>query len=389
MSEGWQIKTLGDCCVVDKRQGLYKQLPYVGLENIEANTGRFIGSVEPMEVKSSTFKFTHEHVLYGRLRPYLNKVMAPDFTGHCSTEIFTIKPKQGLLRLFLQYWFLNGETVAKIDATSTGTRMPRANMNAVLNFTFPLPPLPEQQRIVRILDQAFAALAAAKANADTNRRNARALFDSYLESVFAQRGEGWQETTIGNIAQVKGGKRVPNGYKMLTEPTPFPYLRVTDFTSDGSINMSDLRYISAEVQRGIKNYVINSNDLYLSIAGTIGKTGIIPKELDEANLTENACRLVFCPGISNRFIYYYTTTPGFAAQAGLLTRTTTQPKLALSRLSTIKFGIPPLPEQQRIVAHLDALREQTGRLESLYRQKGAALDELKRALLHQAFAGEL
>jgi type I restriction enzyme, S subunit len=148
MKEEWNIRRLGEVCFVDKHQGIYDNLPYVGLEHIESHTGQFIGSTEPKGVKSSTFKFSPQHLLYGRLRPYLNKVMLPDFIGHCSTEIFPIKPHPELMREFLQYWFLMDTTVEQITATSTGARMPRANMNAVLDFDFPLPSLPEQQRIV-------------------------------------------------------------------------------------------------------------------------------------------------------------------------------------------------------------------------------------------------
>jgi type I restriction enzyme, S subunit len=96
MKAGWQYRKLGEVCGFDKNQGLHKNRPYVGLEHIESQTGRFIGSIDPIEVKSSTFKFTPEHLLYGRLRPYLNKVMLPDFAGHCSTEIFPILPNPGL-----------------------------------------------------------------------------------------------------------------------------------------------------------------------------------------------------------------------------------------------------------------------------------------------------
>jgi restriction endonuclease S subunit len=183
MKNGWQTKTLGEVCVIDKCQGNYKHLPYVGLEHIESHTGRFIGSTEPFAVKSSTFKFSPDHLLYGRLRPYLNKVMAPAFEGHCSTEIFPLRPKAGLAREFLHYWFLRDETVAKIDATCTGARMPRANVNAALGFDFLLPPLSEQRRIVGILDEAFDGIAIAKANAEENHSNARALFDSIIDAI--------------------------------------------------------------------------------------------------------------------------------------------------------------------------------------------------------------
>lgn len=149
--DGWEEKKLGEVCEFDKTPNS-KSLPYIGLEHIESNSGKFIGSTTPKKVKSSTFYFTDEHVLYGRLRPYLNKVLLPSFEGHCSTEIFPIMPKNILYKGYLFYWLISGETVKRINATWTGARMPRANMNAVLGFEIPLPPLPEQRAVVSKLD---------------------------------------------------------------------------------------------------------------------------------------------------------------------------------------------------------------------------------------------
>jgi type I restriction enzyme S subunit len=106
---------------------------------------------------------------------------------------------------------------------------PGINRNDVYSQKIKIPPLPEQQRLVVILDKAFEGIATAKANAEKNLKNARAIFESYLNSVFIQCGEGWVTKTIDDIAQLKGGKRVPKGYKLLTEPTNFPYLRVSEF----------------------------------------------------------------------------------------------------------------------------------------------------------------
>jgi len=158
MKKGWEIKKLGDVCEFDKAQGIHRGLPCVGLEHIESHTARFIGSTDPLPVKSSTFRFADEHVLYGRLRPYLNKALAPDFEGHCSTEIFPLKPRPELSRAYLLFWLLADETCERINATCTGARMPRAQMNDVLSFEIPVPPLAEQQRIVGVLDEAFAGL---------------------------------------------------------------------------------------------------------------------------------------------------------------------------------------------------------------------------------------
>ena len=120
MKEGWEIKKLKDVCSYDKEIVTNPDLPYVGLEHIESKSGKFVGTLKPTTVKSSTFHFTEKHVLYGRLRPYLNKVFLPFFEGHCSTEIFPISVTTRILREYLYYWFLLDSTVKKIDATRTG-----------------------------------------------------------------------------------------------------------------------------------------------------------------------------------------------------------------------------------------------------------------------------
>lgn len=166
--------------------------------------------------------------------------------------------------------------------------------------------------------------------------------------------EKWEEKTIDEIAYIKGGKRLPKGEKLTTEKTSHPYIRVTDFNDFGTIDVDNVQFITDNIYEQIKNYTITSKDLYISIAGTIGKSGIIPKELDGANLTENACKLVYKSNeIFNKYIYYYTKTRMFAEQIFDKTKMAAMPKLALTRLATVKLPIPPLSEQQRIVGLLD------------------------------------
>ena len=183
--DGWEEKKLGEVIEYDKNQNIHKGLPYVGLEHIESNSGRFIGSLEPQVVKSSTFYFNEQHVLYGRLRPYLNKVLLPDFEGHCSTEIFPIKVEKQIAREFLFYWLIAGSTVKKIDATWTGARMPRANMNQVLEFDFAFPPLKEQQTIVRQLDALRAETQKLEAVYQKKLDDLEELKKSVLRKAFA------------------------------------------------------------------------------------------------------------------------------------------------------------------------------------------------------------
>ena len=132
-------KHLKDICEYTKVQGKYKNLIYVGMEDMESRTGKFLGDLNPKEVKSNTFKFTKDHLLYGRLRPYLNKVMLPNFEGHCSTEIFPILVNENVTKEYLFYWFVREETVKKINKTSTGARMPRGNMKEVSDFSIRIP----------------------------------------------------------------------------------------------------------------------------------------------------------------------------------------------------------------------------------------------------------
>ena len=111
---------------------------------------------------------------------------------------------------------------------------------------------------------------------------------------------------MGEVCDIKGGKRLPKGYKLQSDITNHPYITVSDFNDDGSIDENGLRYISDEVFQQISRYTISSCDVYVSIAGTIGKTGIIPTCLDGANLTENACKLVIKGSDYSRFIYHFT-----------------------------------------------------------------------------------
>lgn len=163
---------------------------------------------------------------------------------------------------------------------------------------------------------------------------------------------GWRINTLGNVCQVKGGKRVPKGYKLLSVQTPYPYISVADFTENGSVDISSVRYVTADVFSEIKKYTISSADLYLSIAGTVGKTGFVPDSLDGASLTENACKIVLGSDIDRNFLYHFTRSDLFKRDVVARTRTAAQPKLSLERLKAITIPLPPLEEQRRIVAIL-------------------------------------
>lgn len=271
----------------------------------------------------------------------------------------------------------------------TGLTVPKLNQERMREIPVPLPLLEEQRRIVAVLDEAFAAIATATANAEKNLANARELFEGFLEATFAKLANDAPLRKISEIAALKGGKRVPKGYKLLSEPTPYPYLTVGDFTENGTIDPSGVRFVSEEIHQQIKRYIVRDADLYVSIAGTIGRTGIVPPEFDGAQLTENACRLVFKPGTLNMFVYYFTKSPSFVTQAIEQTRTAAQPKLALSRLDNITLPIPNIDHQLELINIFSEIKNETDLLCEVYRRKLETFAALKQSLLQRAFSGEL
>lgn len=178
----WQTKKLGEVCKYIKEQGSYSNLPYVGMEDIEPETNKYLGKLIPKNVKSTTFKFHQGYVLFGRLRPYLRKVLTPKFEGHCSTEIFPIQPCQDINCEFLRFWFL--DNIDDINRTCTGARMPRANMNDVLNFVISYPQIDEQEEIVLKIENITQKSNKVIANAEKTIAECDALKQAVLRRAF-------------------------------------------------------------------------------------------------------------------------------------------------------------------------------------------------------------
>ncbi|MBO9497410.1 restriction endonuclease subunit S, partial [Thalassotalea sp. G20_0] len=116
------------------------------------------------------------------------------------------------------------------------------------------------------------------------------ILDGYKESLVGLIPNSWDVTEVGKVADVKGGKRLPKGRSLLEEPTPYPYIRVSDM-DNGGVDLNDIRFVPEDIYPSISRYTISSNDLYISVAGTLGLVGYVPQQLDGANLTENANKI--------------------------------------------------------------------------------------------------
>jgi type I restriction enzyme, S subunit len=383
----WETVKLGDVCNIDKKRYTNGASPYVGLEDIESGTGRFTGTVEPKQVGSATFSFTKEHLLFGRLRPYLNKLMLPDFDGHCSSEIFPLRATPKLCRKFLSYWLIADTTVAEIDRTCTGARMPRANLNEVMRFNFPLPPLPEQQRIVAILDEAFAGIDAAVANAEKNLANARELFESYLNNVFTQKGEGWGEKKLGELGKITSSKRI---FKNEYVEAGIPFYRTKEIKERANgRNVTTELFISHEKFHEIRERfgAPVAGEVLMTAIGTIGEIYVVEPGDEFYFKDGNVLWLKDFDGVEPHFLKFALMS--FVDGLQRMSHGSAYNALPIEKLKEHILSIPCEDEQKDVVGKLKTIQADVQHLQAIYQQKLDALAELKQSILQKAFSGEL
>lgn len=398
MREGWEIKTIGEVCEIYNGGTPSTNIPEYWDGGIQWITPKDMGKSKEMYVSHCERTITQEGVEHSSAkvlpeRSVIVSSRAP--IGYVAINEVPMATNQGckgfvlgkeIYPEFLYYFLLSSTEL--LNKLGTGATFKEVSGKKLAGIELPLPSLPEQQRIVDILDKEFAKIDALKANAEKSLQAAKDLFQATTDTMLGN--EKWRELTVGEIAKIKGGKRVPKGYKLEKEPTAHRYIRVADFTDQGTIRPESVLYISDEVFKTIKAYTITSKDVYISIAGTIGKSGIIPDALDGANLTENACKLVLGPDYYNRFVFFATKTSSFKKQVETLTMQAAQPKLALTRLATIRVRVPSsIQEQETVVARLDGIADTISLLQDNCQRTLTLCDDLKQSLLRKAFNGEL
>jgi type I restriction enzyme, S subunit len=256
--------------------------------------------------------------------------------------------------------------------------------------------LPEQQRIVGILDEAFEGIAIATANAEKNLRNARALFESHLESVFTQRGEGWDRVTLETLLErgwieshLDGnhGSDYPRKDEFISEGVPYISANCLD---DERVDMTRAKYLSPSRAALLRKGIAKDNDVLFAHNATVGPVAILHTDEEKVilgtSLTYYRCNPKH---ILPEYLAHYMRSFGFKSQYLQVMKQSTRNQVPITKQREFFHVIPPLDEQKEIVGALDGLFENGQRLESIYQQKLAALDELKKSLLHQAFSGEL
>jgi len=325
---------------------------------------------------------------------FVTKDILPANTNQ-ALAIIRLKNDVGLLPEFVLKALETGVVLEQIEKFKGGVAQQNLSLAQVRDFHIALPPLPMQRQIVDILDEAFGAIAIARANAKKNLQNANALFESHLQSIFTRRGKGWMETTIGEICDIKHGFAFDGAEFSSDVPEGKPFVITPgNFTEDGKLlfNKRNAKRFGGDIPAGFQ---FDVGDLVVVMTDLSSKMKILGKpafvETDNVLHNQRIGRVVFSnQRVEKRLLYYFMMTEGFLKNIkGSATGTMvkhTAPKRILSNV--IPFPVNR-QEQRAIISKLDGLREETQRLVAIYERKLTALEALKKALLHQAFAGEL
>jgi type I restriction enzyme S subunit len=376
LPKGWEIKKLGDVCdtgaggtPLKTHKDYYEGGTIPWLLSGEVSQGEIFEAknfITEKGLKNSSAKlFPPNTVLVAMYGATAGQVGILRFEAATNQAVCGILPNDKAIPEFLFYCFLSKKE--ELVAQAVGGAQPNISQIKIKNTKIPLPPLPEQQRIVSILDRAFTAIDKAKANAEQNLQNSAALFESYLQGVF-ENGD-WDKITLNEIAENLDSKRVPIT-KNRRESGDIPYYGasgIVDYVADYLFD-EDLLCISEDGA----NLLARTYPIAFSISG---KTWV----------NNHAHVLKFSELTTQKFVETYINSIRIDEYVSGMA----QPKLNQRMLNKIPIPLPTIEEREALVDKFDALRAETKKLEAVYQKKMEDLEELKKSILQKAFAGEL
>jgi len=305
--------------------------------------------------------------------------------------LIKVKLKEGISPKFVYYFFQSNNYWKHLHCAQ-GSTMKNINLPLLKSLILPLPPLPEQNKIAEVLLTVDQYIEEVDKSISKAERLKKGLMQDlltkgighkeYKETEIGKIPSKWRVVRISDIADVKGGKRLPKSHSLVDYKTSYPYIRIIDFR-DMYVKIKNLKYLLPETQEVIKQYTISSNDVYISIAGSLGLVGLIPIELNGANLTENAAKLCNLKGVDKKYLVYILNSSLVVKQIYSFTGKAQQPKLALFRIKKIKIPLPTIPEQNKIAEVLSTVDERI----QLLKDKRNKLKRVKKGLMNELLTG--
>lgn len=307
--------------------------------------------------------------------------------GSIASSLVILRPLEKLSDRFLLAYLQSDVCTEMIDQYRNGAAQPNLSAGNLKKFLIPVPPLPEQHRILAILDEAFEGIATAKANAEKNLQNARALFESHLQSVFSERGEGWVTRRLGDLVT-----RLTNGYvgptRNIYHESGVPYL-LARHVKNNRLAFDGKTFISEEFNRKNKKSILLAGDVLLVQSGHIGHAAVVTQEHQGHNCHAMIVMTPVKEVLVGPFLSLFFLSSGMKQTFEKIRSGSTVPHLTCGAVKELEIPLLNVPTQLRLVEELEEIQAETERLESIYQRKLAALDDLKQSLLHQAFSGQL
>jgi len=400
VKKGWELKFLGDLFDITSSKRVFESewkkqgVPfYRAREIVKLANNRFVNN----ELFISNEMFNQYSKKYGI--PVEDDIMVTGVgtLGICYVvrsndkfyfkdgNIIWLRKKSDVNSRFVEYAFKSDYLRAQID-NSNGATVGTYTIVKAKSTSIPIPSLSEQQRIVGILDEAFEGIEKAKVNAQRNLDNAREVFESYLNEVFTKRGEGWVEKTISHIGKVYDG---PHATPHTVHDGPI-FLGISAL-NDGEIDLSETRHVTMlDYNKWTKRIEPQENDIVFSYETRLGQVAIIPKGLKcclgrRMGLIRLDLRIID----PEYFIHMYTSSMFQEYLENKTIRGTTVDRISIRDFPSFIIYMPNLEKQKDIACRIRLVKMAYIQLQSIYRRKLSALDELKQALLHRAFSGEL
>lgn len=384
----WKRVRIGDIaiedrCIVSPESEEAAVRPYLGLEQIESNTGQILSYEQSsVEGKSTTFAFDETHVLYGKLRPYLNKVALPDRKGRCSTEIIPLRPN-GVDRHLLAVLLRTRKVINAVMSEKTGSRMPRADMNILFRFEVNIPESDgEQSSIAARLDAQLTAVENARRVAETQLQDAALLRTRLLERFF-NRFDSIEAKKLGEYATTTSGSTPPRGIKQYWQPAEIPWVKT------GEVNFSTIRTTEETISRTAlaecSLMLLPPKTVLVAMYGQ-GKTRGQSAILDIEATTNQACFAIL-PNETwePEFLYYWFMASYKKLRSLSENRGGNQANLNGALLNELKIPAPDQAEQLHIVQQVKAALSEVDALEQQCKAMLADIEQLPNRILAQAF----
>ena len=400
MREGWTPAKLADVCQIKppKREARQKLtdsdlVSFVPMNDLGVCQKDLLLNAERAlrKVAGSYTYFADNDVLLAKITPCFENGklgIARNLVngiGFGSSEYIVFRSKGDIDPEYLFYFLSQNSFRDAGTRVMTGAvghkRVPK---EFIENYPIPLPPLPEQRRIVAILDEAFEGIDKTIANAEKNLANARELFESYLNSVFTQKGEGWVQVILSDICDVRDGTHDSPKYVEIG----IPFVTQKNIREDG-LSFEKTKFISElDHKKFYKRSNVSEGDILISMIGVNRGMACM---VDDSRIfsIKNVGLFKEIDNVEMHYLLYYLKSDLAKSYVESESRGGAQPFIGLKKLRGFPISLAPTDIQKSVVIKLDELGLETNRLETIYQQKLTALAELKQSLLQKAFSGEL